>query len=117
MGDREKSLFERLKPLLEAVEKLGEVDPDFDMKAFLDEMWEEDSAVSGASGEGRCSQGSSDAELAEDVEKQFKLIAAAYATGNAVKIDKVINRIATIRRLKRLGFYEPGDPNDEGRDG
>lgn len=59
----------------------------------------------------------SDAELAEDVEKQFKLIGAAYATGNAIKIDRAINRIATIRRLKRLGFYEPGDPNDEDRDG
>lgn len=32
-------LLERLRPILEAVDKLGDVDPDFDMKAYMDEMW------------------------------------------------------------------------------
>lgn len=32
-------LLERLRPILERVDKLGERDPDFDMKAYLDEMW------------------------------------------------------------------------------
>ena len=68
-------------------------------------------------GEARDSHGIRDGDLAADVEKQFKLIAAAYASGDAVKIDRVINQIATIRRMTRLGFYEPGDPNDEDRDG
>lgn len=32
-------LLERLRPIQEAVDKLGDVDPDFDLKAYLDEMW------------------------------------------------------------------------------
>lgn len=33
------ALLERLRPILERTDKLGERDPDFDMKAYLDEMW------------------------------------------------------------------------------
>lgn len=33
------ALLERLRPILERADKLGERDPDFDMKAYLDEMW------------------------------------------------------------------------------
>lgn len=32
-------LLERLRPILERADKIGERDPDFDMKAYLDEMW------------------------------------------------------------------------------
>lgn len=34
-------LLERLRPILEAADKLGKIDPDFDLKAYLDEMWED----------------------------------------------------------------------------
>lgn len=105
-------LFERLKPLWEAAEKIGEVDPEFDSKAFMDEIWEVEHEEPIALWEARDSLGIRDADLAADVEKQFKLIAAAYGKGDALKIDRVIDRIATIRRIKRLGFYEPGDPSD-----
>lgn len=37
-----KPLLERLKPILDRVDALGPGDPDFDMKAYLDEMWGED---------------------------------------------------------------------------
>lgn len=36
--DRE-PLLTRIGPLLEEIQKSGNVDPDFDMKAYLDEMW------------------------------------------------------------------------------
>lgn len=32
-------LLERLGPILEAADRLGEIDPEFDVKAYLDEMW------------------------------------------------------------------------------
>lgn len=35
-------LLERLKPILDRADALGPGDPDFDMKAYLDEMWGED---------------------------------------------------------------------------
>ncbi|WP_170432915.1 hypothetical protein [Ruegeria arenilitoris] len=35
-----KPLIERLQPVLKRAEALGEVDPDFDMKAFTDKMSE-----------------------------------------------------------------------------
>lgn len=35
-------LLERLKPILDRADALGPGDPDFDMKAYLDEMWRED---------------------------------------------------------------------------
>ncbi|MBO9410765.1 MULTISPECIES: hypothetical protein [unclassified Ruegeria] len=117
MADNVKSLFERLKPLWEAVEKLGEVDPEFDAKAFFDEMWAEEYEDSIASWEAGNTQKINDAELAEDVDTQFKMISAAYATGDAARIDRVIIKIATIRRMKKLGFYELRDRNDDGRDG
>ena len=34
-------LLERLKPTLDRADALRPVDPDFDMKAYLDEMWGE----------------------------------------------------------------------------
>lgn len=37
---QEKSLEERLKALQDRVKALGTPNPDFDDKAFLDEMWE-----------------------------------------------------------------------------
>lgn len=37
-----KPIFERLKPVLERADALGPGDPEFDMKAYLDEMWGED---------------------------------------------------------------------------
>ncbi|MGF9565788.1 type II toxin-antitoxin system VapB family antitoxin [Neorhizobium sp. JUb45] len=36
----EKPLKERIKPLQERYAALGPKDPDFDEKAFMDEMWE-----------------------------------------------------------------------------
>ena len=36
-----KPLLERLAPLLERAVDLGPTDPDFDMKRFMDEMWDE----------------------------------------------------------------------------
>ncbi|WP_170773671.1 hypothetical protein [Ruegeria lacuscaerulensis] len=117
MADSEKSLFERLKPLWEAVEKLGEKDPEFDAKAFLDEMWEEGCAESVALWEARNSLGISGAELAEDLETQLKMIAAAYATAEAAQIDWVVNYIAFIRRLKKQGLFELGGSNENHPDG
>lgn len=35
-------LLERLKPVLDRADALGPGDLDFDMKAYLDEMWGED---------------------------------------------------------------------------
>lgn len=34
-------LLQRLRPILEAVDQLGKPDPDFDLKAYLDENYEE----------------------------------------------------------------------------
>jgi antitoxin VapB len=39
-ADKELSLSERIKPLQERYAALGPNDPDFDEKAFMDEMWE-----------------------------------------------------------------------------
>ncbi|UUV05504.1 hypothetical protein [Ruegeria sp. YS9] len=117
MADSEKSLFERLKPIWEAVEKLGEIDPEFDAKTFLDEMWEEDYAESAALWEARNSLGISDAELAKDLETQLKMIAAAYATAEAAQIDRVVNYIAFIRRLKKQGLFDLGGSNEGHPDG
>lgn len=36
----EPTLMERLKPIQDEVKRLGRPNPDFDDKAFLDEMWE-----------------------------------------------------------------------------
>ena len=36
-----KSLLERLQPVLDRADQLGPGDPDFDMKTFTDEMWDE----------------------------------------------------------------------------
>lgn len=33
------SIFDKIKPLQSRVAELGEVNPDFDMKKFTDEMW------------------------------------------------------------------------------
>lgn len=33
-------LLERLEPILKRADELGQGDPDFDMKKFSDEMWE-----------------------------------------------------------------------------
>lgn len=38
---QQKPLLERLEPLLERADNLGEPDPDFDMKKFTDELWDE----------------------------------------------------------------------------
>jgi len=35
-----KPLLERLQPILERADAIGERDPDFDMKAYTDEMYE-----------------------------------------------------------------------------
>lgn len=37
----QKPLLERLEPILKRADKLGPVDPDFDMKEFTDQMWED----------------------------------------------------------------------------
>jgi antitoxin VapB len=34
-------LLERLKYIMQRADEIGEVDPDFDVKAYLDEMWDE----------------------------------------------------------------------------
>lgn len=34
-------LLERLKYIMQRSDEIGEVDPDFDVKAYLDEMWDE----------------------------------------------------------------------------
>ncbi|UWR05641.1 hypothetical protein K3740_20490 (plasmid) [Ruegeria conchae] len=62
---------------------MGENDPEFDTRAYLNEMWEEDFAESVAMVGARDNLGTSDADLAEDLETQFKLIAAAHTTGEA----------------------------------
>ena len=36
-----KPLIERLRPTLERADKLGQINTDFNMKAFTDEMWGE----------------------------------------------------------------------------
>lgn len=33
-------LLDRLEPILQQVDSMGQEDPDFDMKKFTDEMWE-----------------------------------------------------------------------------
>ena len=35
-----KPLLERLQPLLDRADQIGEPDPDFDMKKYTDEMWD-----------------------------------------------------------------------------
>ena len=37
----EKPLLERLEPILKRADDLGPADPDFDMKKYTDEMWED----------------------------------------------------------------------------
>ena len=37
----EKPLLERLEPILKRADDLGPADPDFDMKSFTDEMWDD----------------------------------------------------------------------------
>ena len=39
-ADNELSLAERIKPLQARIAALGPKDPNFDEKAFMDEMWE-----------------------------------------------------------------------------
>ncbi len=51
--------------------------------------------------EARDNLGTCDADLAEDLETQFKLIAAAYTTGEADEIDRVTNHIAFIWHMKK----------------
>lgn len=34
-------LLDRLEPILQQVDDMGQEDPDFDMKKFTDEMWED----------------------------------------------------------------------------
>lgn len=38
----ETTLVDKIRPLQARVAQLGPVDPDFNMKAFTDEIWEED---------------------------------------------------------------------------
>lgn len=38
--DSDRLFFDRIKKLQEEVKRLGTLNPDFDDKAFLDEMWE-----------------------------------------------------------------------------
>ncbi|WP_010442353.1 hypothetical protein [Ruegeria conchae] len=92
---------------------MGENDPEFDTRTYLNEMWKEDFAESVAMVEVRDSLGISDADLAEDLETQFKLIAAAYTTGEADEIDRVINHIAFFRHMKKQELHEAGDANDK----
>ena len=35
-----KPLLERLQPILDRADQIGEPDPDFDMKKYTDEMWD-----------------------------------------------------------------------------
>ena len=35
-----KPLLERLQPILDRADQIGESDPDFDMKKYTDEMWD-----------------------------------------------------------------------------
>lgn len=35
-----KPLLERLQPILDRAEQVGEPDPDFDMKKYTDDMWD-----------------------------------------------------------------------------
>ena len=35
-----KPLLERLQPILDRADRIGEPDPDFDMKKYTDEMWD-----------------------------------------------------------------------------
>ncbi len=37
----QKPLLERLEPILKRADDLGPADPDFDMKKFTDEMWDD----------------------------------------------------------------------------
>ena len=37
----EKPLLERLEPILKRADDLGPADPDFDMKSFTDELWDD----------------------------------------------------------------------------
>ncbi len=86
------------------------------LKAYLDEMWSEDKTTTASLGTGK-GLARRDEKIAEDLEAQFKMIAVAYATGKLDEIDRVVNYLSFIRRMKKQGVYEIGHWSDEDKDG
>ena len=117
MAEDRNDLFERLKPIWEAVVKLGENTPELSMKAYLNEMRSEVDKARTASLGTENNPDRCDEKVAEDPEAQFKMIAVAYATGDMDEVDQLINYLAFIRRMKKQGIYELGHWSDEDSDG
>ncbi|UAB88243.1 hypothetical protein I5192_13540 [Ruegeria sp. SCSIO 43209] len=116
MTSSRRNLTERLQPIWEAVGKLGANTPALNLKAYLDEMWSEDKTTTASLGTGK-GLARRDEKIAEDLEAQFKMIAVAYATGKLDEIDRVVNYLSFIRRMKKQGVYEIGHWSDEDKDG
>lgn len=116
MTSGQRNLIERLQPIWEAVGKLGANSPELNLKAYLDEMWSEDETTTVSLGTAN-SPARRDEKIADDPEAQFKMIAVAYATGEMDEIDRVVNYLAFIRRMKKQGVYEIGHWSDEDPDG
>lgn len=120
MTNGRKEIFERLKPIWEAVGELGELvenDPELNLDACLDEMWDEKGETHAPlSGTGK-SPARRDEKVAKDPEAQFKMLAVAYATGDMDEVDRVIDYLAFVRRMKKQGVYELGHSREEDLDG
>ncbi|MCG7522784.1 hypothetical protein [Ruegeria sp. Ofav3-42] len=106
MTDSRSDILERLKPLWEAVDKLGVKGSGSDLKAFLDEMWGEENETDAIVSKTENNPDWRDEDLAEDPALQFQMIAVAFATGRADEIDRVMDYIALIRRMKKQGRYD-----------
>ncbi|CUK14942.1 hypothetical protein RUE5091_03817 [Ruegeria denitrificans] len=116
MTNGRKDILERLKPIWEAVGELAENNPELNVKAYLDDIWGEEGRTHTASLGVENSPARRDEKVAEDPEAQFKMIAVAYATGDMDEVDRVINYLAFIRRMKKQGIYEFGHWSDEDSD-
>ncbi|MEO1110322.1 MAG: hypothetical protein AAFX90_20615 [Pseudomonadota bacterium] len=116
MTSSRRNLTARLQPIWEAVGRLGENIPELNLRTYLDEMWSEDETTTASLGTGK-SSARRDEKIAEDLEAQFKMIAVAYATGELGEIDRVVNYLSFIRRMKKQGIYEFGHWSDEDLDG
>jgi hypothetical protein len=117
MAEKRRDLIKRVKPIQEIVDKLGVKDSGADLKAFFDEMWGEESGADADVLKTGNHPDVRDEDLAEDPAAQLQMISAAYATGNADEIDRVVNYIALIRRLKKQGLYDLGRLGKESPDG
>ena len=70
-------LFDLLKPIWEAVEKLGFDDTGIDMKAFMDKMWDETGETNFGVGFEKIELTQHDERFALDPSAQLKMISDA----------------------------------------